>query len=76
MGVTNNFINPRFKIKKQIKTIPLLYTIPITGLDRKVLSGRVSKATVILLILIYRYLELIKFNILKTGEYNIVLGIL
>jgi hypothetical protein len=41
-----------------------------------VLLGGVSEETILLPISIYRYLELIKFNILETGDYNIILGIL
>ena len=53
-----------------------MYIIPIIGLDREVLSSGVSKETIILLISIYRYLKLIKFNILEIGDYNIILGVL
>jgi hypothetical protein len=48
----------------------------IIGLNREVLSGGVSKVIGILPISIYRHLELIKFNILEIGDYNIILGVL
>ena len=50
--------------------------IPIVGLDREVLLGGVSEETITLLIAVYRHPELIKFNILEIGGYNIVLGVL
>ncbi|KAJ5243925.1 Retrotransposon polyprotein [Penicillium chrysogenum] len=46
----------------------------IDGLDSEVLSGGVSEETILLPISVYRYLELIKFNVLETGDYDIVLG--
>jgi hypothetical protein len=75
-GATNNFINLRFKEDRQIPIYPLPYTVLIAGLDREVLSGGVSEATGILPMSVYGYLELIKFNILETGDYDIVLGVL
>ena len=69
-------MNPRFQEAWQVLTKPLSYIIPVTGLDGEVLSSGVSKETIILPISIYKYLELIKFNILETGDYNIILGVL
>lgn len=74
-GATNNFMNPRFKTGRQVKTNPLPYTVPVAGLDGEVLSGGVSEATVLLPMSVYGHPELIKFNILETGDYDIVLGI-
>jgi hypothetical protein len=48
----------------------------VVGLDSEVLSGGVSEETILLPISIYGYPELIKFNVLETGDYDIVLGIL
>lgn len=50
--------------------------IPVAGLDGEVLSGGVSEETVTLPMSVYGYLELIKFNVLEIGDYDIVLGIL
>lgn len=50
--------------------------IPVIGLDREVLSRGVSEETITLPISVYGHPELIKFNILETGDYDIVLGIL
>jgi hypothetical protein len=75
-GATNNFMNPRFKENRQVRTNPLLYTVLVAGLDGEVLSGGVSEKTILLPISVYGYPELIKFNVLETGDYDIVLGIL
>jgi hypothetical protein len=69
-------MNPRFKENRQVRTNPLLYTVPVVGLDGEVLLGGVSEETILLPISVYGYLELIKFNVLETGDYDIVLGIL
>lgn len=50
--------------------------ILVIGLNREVLSRGVSEETIILPISVYGYPELIKFNILEIGDYDIVLGIL
>ena len=74
-GATNNFMNPRFQEARQVLTKPLSHVIPVAGLDGEVLSGGVSEETVTLPMSVYGHPELIKFNILETGEYDIVLGI-
>lgn len=48
----------------------LLYKVLIITSNKKALFKRVNKVSVVLLILIYRYLELIKFNILAIREYD------
>ena len=74
-GATNNFMNPRFKEERQVSTIPLPFTVPVAGLDGEVLSGGVSEETILLPMSVYGHPELIKFNVLETGDYDIVLGI-
>jgi hypothetical protein len=74
-GATNNFMNPRFKENRQVRTNPLPFTVPVAGLDGEVLSGGVSEETILLPMSVYGHPELIKFNVLETGDYDIVLGI-
>ncbi|EKV17987.1 Retrotransposon polyprotein, putative [Penicillium digitatum PHI26] len=74
-GATNNFMNPRFQKDKKIWTKPLPRVIPIAGLNGEVLSGGVSEETATLPMSVHRHPELIKFNVLETGDYDIVLGI-
>lgn len=74
-GATNTFMNPRFKEDRQVPTKPLAQVIPVAGLDGEVLSGGVSEETITLPMSVYGHPELIKFNILETGDYDIVLGI-
>ncbi|KAG0158308.1 hypothetical protein PDIDSM_5821 [Penicillium digitatum] len=60
---------------KKIWTKPLPRVIPIAGLNGEVLSGGVSEETATLPMSVHRHPELIKFNVLETGDYDIVLGI-
>ena len=52
LGATNNFISPGFQEEQGIGTQALPYTIPVSGLDREVLSGGVTDETIALKMII------------------------
>jgi transposase InsO family protein len=74
-GATGNFMSPRLGEDPRIQTIPLPYTVPISGLDGKVISGGVQSKTAPLPMSIYGHPELIQFSVLELGDYDLVLGI-
>ena len=77
LGVIDNFINLAF-IRKlgilgKIKVVPKL----IIGLNRENLGTLlIITESGPVLIVILRYIKYLNFNIMLTGQYNIVLGIL
>jgi hypothetical protein len=74
-GATNNFMNPRFVTDHEVPVVPLAQPIPVIGLDGAGLARGIQHTSSTLPMSIYGHPELIKFNILETGTYDIVLGI-
>jgi transposase InsO family protein len=74
-GATNNFMNPRFVTDHEVPVVPLAQPIPVLGLDGAGLARGIMHTSSTLPMSTYGHPELIKFNILETGDYDIVLGI-
>jgi hypothetical protein len=74
-GVTGNFMSPeckeKLRIPRQIKTEP----IPIIGLNGELFEEKLDQETGDLTIDINNYKEMINFDIMKLGKYEIVLRI-
>jgi hypothetical protein len=76
-GVTGNFMNPVFMgklgILGKIKVVPEL----ITDLNRENLGTLliITKLGLVLMVML-GHLEYLNFNIMLTGRYDVVLGIL
>ncbi|KAJ5542480.1 Retrotransposon polyprotein [Penicillium sp. DV-2018c] len=73
-GATNNFMNPRF-VRKCKVPIQRLARIPVTGLDMVGLAQEIEHISCSLPMSVHDHPERIKFNILETGDYDIILGI-
>jgi hypothetical protein len=75
-GATNNFINLRFVTDHEVPIVLLAQLIPVLRLDGVGLARGIMYTSSTLPISTYGHPELIKFNILEIGDYDIVLGIL
>jgi hypothetical protein len=69
-------MNPRFVTDHEVPIVPLAQLIPVLRLDGAGLARGIIYTSSILPMSTYGHLELIKFNILEIGDYDIVLGIL
>ena len=75
-GVAGNFISLRYKTYYKIKGIEKPRPIPIIGLNGESLGLGITYKSRPLLIVIGDYFEVINFDIIGLGEYNIVLRVL
>jgi hypothetical protein len=76
LGAIGNYINPEFIEKLGLLEVIKAVPKPITGLNRENLGTLIiiTKSGTILMVVLGHFKHL-NFNIILTGQYNIVLGI-
>lgn len=75
-GAARNFISPRYRNRYLITGVVKERPQPITGLNREKLGPGIIYESGPLPIVIGDHFEIINFDIINLGEYNIVLGVL
>ena len=75
-GAAGNFISPRCRDRYKLEGVKKPRTTPIIGLNEESLGLGITYKSGPLLIVIRDYFEVINFNIIGLGEYDIVLRVL
>jgi hypothetical protein len=76
LGASGNFISPYYRNRYSISGIKKVQPTLIIGLNRERLGPGITYKSRPLLIVIRNYFEIINFNVINLGEYDIVLSIL